>query len=146
MARTKNLQPWLDYFHMLRRYEHEGFLLMEAEKHEAYITRAALCTLSAEGPVAVSDGTDWTLAARRLMKNIPKVVRRIRSYAAWLSREGKDYLARPFALHVVHEDDQHDLLYTVIITSRRRWWKLWMWHDSYDVIRYDRPESERPAD
>lgn len=144
---VRNLQPWLDYFRMLQRYEHDGFLQMEAEKHEAYITRAALCTLSADGPVILGkDIEDWKFAARRLMKDVPKVVRRIRSYGAWLSRRGGDDLSHPFALHVVQEDEPHDLLYTVIITSRRRWWKLWMWHDSYDVIRYDRPEDERPED
>lgn len=143
MARIRNLQPWLDYFRMLQRYEQEGFLQTDAEKHEAYITRAALCTLSADGPVILGkDIEDWEYAARRLMKDIPKAVRRIRSYAAWISREGDGYISHPFALHVVQEDWPHDLLYTVVITSRRRWWKLWMWHDTFDVIRYDRPGKE----
>lgn len=137
------MQPWLDYFRMLQRYEHDGYLQTDAEKHEAYITRAALCTLSADGPVILGkDIEDWEYAARRLMRDIPKAVRRIRSYAAWISREGDGYMSRPFALHVVQEDGPHDLLYTVVITSRRRWWKLWMWHDTFDVIRYDRPGKE----
>lgn len=130
----KDLQSWLDYFVLLQKYEDGGFLEVFAEKHEAYVTRAALFTLS---PVVIGkDMASWTDAARLLTKNMPKVIRRIRSYAAWLSREGAGYPSRPFVLHVVHEDAPHDLLYTLVVTSRRRWWKLWMWHDSIEVIDY----------
>ena len=41
----KNLQPWLDYFDMLHTYEQKGYLQMEPQKHETYVTRAALLTL-----------------------------------------------------------------------------------------------------
>ncbi len=43
-----NLQPWLDYFKMLQRYEAKGFLEVKSQEHEAYITRAALLTLVPE--------------------------------------------------------------------------------------------------
>jgi len=134
-ARVKNLQPWMDYFMMLQRYERDGFLQTEAEKHEAYLTRAALCTL-AEGGKEAAAPADMDYVAM-LSRGTPRVLRCIRTYAAWLSREGRDYLSRPFALHVVHEDGPHDLLYTIVLTGRRRWWMPWTWHDSMEVIVYD---------
>lgn len=48
MSKNKHqdLQPWLDYFKMLQQYETKGFLQMNPKEHEAYITRAAFCSLS----------------------------------------------------------------------------------------------------
>ena len=139
MARAKNLQPWLDYFKMLQRYEKEGFLLMDAEKHEAYVTRAALFTVAGydDDPEALADSSYPAILRRT--RAIAYTVRRIRSYAAWLSREGKDYLSRPFAINVVDDDasTEHEPLYTITVTTKRRWWKLWMLHDNYEVIAYD---------
>jgi len=56
MAKKKtNLQPWLDYFKMLQRYETKGFLQMNPKEHEAYITRAALLTLVPKADGTVTD-------------------------------------------------------------------------------------------
>jgi len=56
MAKKRtNLQPWLDYFKMLQRYEQEGFLQMNPKEHEAYVTRAALLTLVPEADGTVTD-------------------------------------------------------------------------------------------
>ena len=130
-SKTKDLQPWLDYFEMLQTYEAKGFLDMKADKHEAYITEPALFALS-----SAKDLRDaWQRALA--VEGMTVVQRRIRAYAGWKSMHGGDYLSRPFALHVVKDAYPHDLLYTLVITSRRRWWKLWMWHDSIEVISYD---------
>ena len=138
MARIKNLQPWLDYFRMLQQYEKNGYLLVKAEKHEAFVARAALFAVAGwdASPEALADRSDP--AVLRRTRAVAAAVRRIRNYAAWLSRDGKDYLSRPFALNV---GDDAEPLYTVIVTSRRRWWKLWRWHDTFDVISYGRPED-----
>jgi hypothetical protein len=123
--KRKNLQPWLDYFKMLVTYESNGLLEMQPAKHEAYVTRPALH--------AMTEGDDpW-----RQLTSLPKTVRRLRAYAGWKSCEGKDYLKAPFAVHVVKDEKPHDLLYTVVLTPRRAWWKLWMTADRIDVIEYD---------
>lgn len=125
-----NLEPWLDYFRMLRVYEREGFLNVLPEKHEAYITRAALCTLACCDP-------EETL---RLAKGVRRTLAGIRAYAGWMSRDGGDYLRYGFALHVVHEEAPHDPLCTVFSSRRRAWWKLWRMADRVEVIGY----SEKP--
>lgn len=132
----KNLQPWLDYFKVLQRYEVCGFLEVTAEKHEAYVTQAALFTLAGydEATIAIADQSVVPGASR--YKAIASVLRNIRTYAGWKSQYGGSYLDRSFALHVVKDDAPHDLFYTLLITSRRRWWKLWMWHDSIELIEY----------
>ena len=122
--RYHDLQPWLDYFEMLHTYEQKGFLEVFPEKHEAYITEPALFTLS---PAT---------------KTLPSVVRRIRTYAGWRSQYGGTYLSHPFALHVVDAEEGHDLLYTLLLTRRRVWWKLWMKTDRIEVIEYGRKKKE----
>lgn len=133
MSKTVNLQPWLDYFEMLHTYEQKGFLQSDCEKHEAYVTRSSLHTLSGEEdtlPATTSGGI-------RRMRAYVATVRRLRAYAAWQSREGRDYLERPFAVHVVKEEPPHDLLCTILLDRRRRWQSLWFKADSFDVITYD---------
>ena len=105
-----NLQPWLDYFDMLHTYEESGFLQMEPEKHEAYVTQPALH--------AMSDGDDPTLQMRD--GSIEKTVQRLRAYAGFRAQQGEQYLKQNFAVHVVQPDAPHDLMYTLFI-SRRRW-------------------------
>lgn len=131
-AKKKNLQPWLDYFEMLQTYETKGLLEMKPDKHEAYITEPALFALTKAKDLM--DAWQRALAACET----PIVLRRIRTYAGWKSLHDDGYLSRPFALHVVRDEEPHDLLYTIVITSRRRWWKLWMWHDSIEIIEYGR--------
>lgn len=125
MKKPVNLQPYLDYFGMLRQYEISGFIEVMPDKHEAYITRAALHTLAP------------------LREAVPQVARHIRAYAAWeanvsdSSQPGIHYSNAPFALHVVQEDAPHDLLYTLLLTRRRRWFSPWRKSDSIEVITYN---------
>lgn len=133
MSKTVNLQPWLDYFEMLHNYELSGYLQMEPEKHEAYVTLSALHTLSGENdtqPATTEEGI-------RRIKAYAAVVRRLRTYAAFLSTQGKDYLTWPFAVHVIKDDPPHDPLFTIILEKRRHWWSLWFKVDSFEVIEYD---------
>lgn len=142
-TKYRNLQPWLDYFRMLQEYERNGYL--EIGRHdkatdstvtnEAYVTRSALMTLTGVTPEPddyPGENKTWW----RMLKEIPKVMRRIRTYAGWRSQEGESFLGRPFALNVVKDDEPHDLFCTIVLTTKRRWWKLWMKTDCFDVIPY----------
>ena len=125
MAKTTDLQPWLDYFDLLGTYERKGFLEVMPNKHEAYITQPARH--------ALSEGDD---PQEQISKAIPETVLRIRAYAAWKSQEGQPYLKQNFALHVVEPEHPHDLLYTLLLTQTRRWIRLWRKTDSIEVITY----------
>lgn len=134
MAKHKNLQPWIDYFQMLRTYEEKGFLQVEAEKHEAYVTEPALYTLAGCSFSARELGMGVDVPS--ILKKVSGLVRHLRVYAAWKSQGGAGYDTYAFAVHVVKDVEPHDLLHTIVLTTRRRWWKLWMRHDSFDVISY----------
>lgn len=144
-----NLQPWLDYFGMLRQYEQKGFLQVKPQEHEAYITRAALLTLAGIDEQAVqytaavpqSSAGAALSAATRQLQAIPALIRRLRTYAAYLSTEGEAYLAQPFALHIVKEDYPHDLLLTVLLQQRRTWYGRTKEH--IEVIDYTEKEAEQ---
>ena len=123
----KNLQPWLDYFKVLQKYQESGYLEVRPKEHEAYITRAALYTLAGGD---VNDNI-------KLLQDIAKVVRHIRTYCGWRKQDGYEYLKEPFALHVVKEEHPHDLVYTLHLSRRRVWWKLWMKTDRIEVIDYE---------
>ena len=123
----QNLQPWLDYFQMLRTYQEKGYLEVKPKEHEAYITRAALYTLAGGD---VNDNM-------KLLQDVAKVVRHIRTYCGWRQQDGYEYLLKPFALHVVKEEYPHDLVYTLHLSRRRVWWKLWMKTDRIEVIDYE---------
>lgn len=123
----KNLQPWLDYFKVLQQYQEKGFLEVKPKEHEAYITRAALYTLAGGD---VNDNI-------KLLQEVAKVVRHIRTYCGWRQQDGYAYLKEPFVLHVVKEEYPHDLVYTLHLSRRRVWWKLWMKTDRIEVIDYE---------
>lgn len=130
MSKHKDLHPWLDYFEMLHQYEQQGFLEMKQDKHEAYVTRAALHAMTpGDNPV------------QQIENDIFETVRRLRAYAAYISlRSGWDYNNAPFAIHVVQEEPPHDLLYTLLLTRRRRWFSPWKKSDCIEVISYnDKP-------
>lgn len=131
MKRSTNLQPWISCFEMLEKYEEKGFLLVEAEKHEAHVTLPALLTMAG---VVINPDTELDVPA--ILRTVGRTVRRLRGYAGWRSQHGGDYLSRPFALHVVKSDYPHDRLHTILLTRRRRWWKLWFHHDYFEVIEY----------
>ena len=130
--KKNNLQPWLDYFEMLHTYEQSGYLQMEAEKHEAYVTRSSLHTLTGEKDTQPTTTDD----SIRRIRAYAAVIRRLRTYAAFLSTHGKDYLKHPFAVHLVKDDAPHDLLCAILLEKRLRWWSLWMKVDSFEVIEY----------
>ena len=124
--RRLNVQPLLDYFEMLYRYKTSGLLEVYPEKHEAYVTQPALH--------AVTPGDD---PREQIPRALQRTVMNIRAYAAWLSQHGGDYVSHPFAMHVVKEDERHDLLYTLYVSRHRVWWKLWLGKsDHIEVIGY----------
>ena len=124
-----NLQPWLDYFDMLRTYEEKGFLEVLQDKHEAYVTRAALHTLSLGDPLT-----------QVLSGELARTLRRLQAYAGWRSCDGRKYLKESFALHVVNEGYPYDLAYTLLITAAPFWKRWYKGRYPIEVIDY----SEKP--
>ena len=161
MSKTKDLQPWLDYFRMLRQHADKGYLLMKPDDHEAYVTQPALYVLAGFSAEQVRLG-DLLRDGLRTTRMLADTARHIRQYAAWLAAAQKGlstfdpraaydpdkplpviptaelsaYLAQPFALNVVQPDEPHDPLYTLLIETRRPWWCLWLPHDHIEVITY----------
>ena len=128
MSKRKSLQPWLEYFDMLHTYEQKGYLEVKPEKHEAYITRAALCTLSPTPALPEGEGV---AADTRVLDT----ARRLRIYAAYRSSSDADYDKYAFALHVVKEEPPHDVLCTLLLTRKRNW--LGIRRERVEVINYD---------
>ena len=122
----KDLQPWLDYSDMLKTYEYKGYLEIQLDKHEAYVTQPALH--------AMSKGDDPQVQLRD--GSITETVRHIQGIAAFRSTKGVAYMKSPFAIHVVHPEPPHDLLYTLLITHHKSWRTLWRWRDNIEIIDY----------
>ena len=135
IAKT-SLQPWLDYFTMLQAHEESGFLQMEPAKHEAYITLPCLCAMSTDVSVEQVTQEDLSRMQRQLVRRIPRTLRRLRAYGGFRSGEGRAYLTRNFAVHVIGDNPPHDPLYTLLLTRRRRWWCLWCKREYIDIITY----------
>ena len=112
----KNLQPWIDYFKMLMKFEDSGYLEVLTGRHEAYITRAALCTMVGISPQRIETRPFVMM----------RTLRMLRAFAAWKGAASLGYLDRPFVVHVVTEEKPHDPLLVLMLERRRRWWKLWM--------------------
>ena len=161
MAKKRtNLQPWLDYFKMLQRYEQKGFLQMNPKEHEAYITRAALLTL------ANIDAVDIQPVASSQPEAIADTLSRLRAYAAyrWAPAVGQQhpvdindpdaeipvipeaeltaYLSQPFATHIVKEDYPHDLLLTLLLQQKRSWRTAWRTVDTIEAIDYTEQKNK----
>lgn len=139
-SKHQDLTPWLDYFKMLQQYEQKGFLEIKPQEHEAYVTRAALLTLSPTPALPEGEGD----AANG--KALADTLSRLRAYAAYRSahavgqRHPADmndpaaplpaipeaeltvYLSQPFAVHIVKEDYPHDLLLTLLLQQKRPWY------------------------
>lgn len=128
MNKRKSLQPWLEYFDMLHTYEQKGYLEVKPEKHEAYITRAALCTLSPTP--ALPEGEGGAADTRVL-----DTAHRLRTYAAYRSASDADYDKYAFALHVVKEEPPHDVLCTLLLTRKRNWFGIR--RERVEVINYE---------
>lgn len=121
--KRKDLQPWLDYFEMLRANVESGFLQMNVAKHEAFVTQP--------GIHAMSEGDD---PAKQIEDgSIINTAHRIFIYAAWLSGEGIGYRHKPFAVHVVKPDEPHDMIYTILFT---RVFRFLRWKEKVEVINY----------
>lgn len=119
----KDLQPWVDYFEMLRANVESGFLQMSVVKHEAFVTQPGIHAMS-EGDdpeKQIEDGS------------VLQTAHRIFIYAAWLSGEGDGYRHKPFAVHVVKPDEPHDMIYTILFTRVLRFFK---WKEKVEVINY----------
>lgn len=119
----KDLQPWLDYFDMLRANVEPGFLQMSVVKHEAFVAQP--------GIHAMSEGDD---PAKQIENgSLLQTAHRIFTYAAWLSGEGNGYRHKPFAVHVVKDTEPHDMIYTILFTSVFRFFR---WKEKVEVINY----------
>lgn len=113
----KDLNPLIQYFKKLHAYECGGFLDVMKEKREAYITRAALLTLMGVDETDIVGG----FADQQVpMTVISTILQLLRGYAGFLSQQGKKYLEGNFALHVVGDDPPHDLVLTLLLTTRKR--------------------------
>lgn len=124
VKQNKNdLKPWLALLKMLRAYVTLGYLQMDIVKHEVYVTQPAIHALSkgSDPMEQIKNGSVITTAIR------------IRSYAAWLSGEGKAYQQANFAVHVVKPDEPHDLIYTLVFTQKLRFFKR---RDTVNIIIY----------
>ena len=128
--KNNNLQPWLDYFDMLKAYEQKGYLQLEIDRHEAYVTQTALHAMTPgdDPQQQLQDGS------------ITDTVRYMQNYAAFRSTQGKAYMEPPFAIHVVRDEPPHDPIYTLVITHRKSWRTLWQWQDNIEVINYQSEE------
>ena len=119
----KDLQPWVDYFEMLRANVESGFLQMSVVKHEAFVTQPCIH--------AMSEGDD---PAKQIENgSLLQTAHRIFTYAAWLSGEGNGYRHKPFAVHVVKPDEPHDMIYTILFTRVLRFLR---WEEKVEVINY----------
>jgi hypothetical protein len=158
-SKHQDLAPWLDYFKMLQRYEQEGFLEVKPQEHEAYVTRAALLTLSPTLSLPEGEGD----AANG--KALADTLSRLRAYAAyrWAPAVGQQhpvdindpdaeipvipieeltaYFSQPFAIHIVKEDYPHDLLLTLLLQQKRSWRTAWRTVDTIETIDYTGKEN-----
>ena len=152
--KARDLQPYLDYFGMLESYVRSGYIEVLLSAHEAYITLPALHTLA---------GTDIYGTKHDTAGKILDTARHIRAYAEYLNsaedaykkyakaielapdtpfttaanRKDKDKRhSSAFALHVVADRHPHDLIFSVIIERKRRWWNMWKPTDEYEIINY----------
>ena len=119
----KDLQPWVDYFEMLRANVESGFLQMSVVKHEAFVTQPGIHAMS-EGDdpeKQIEDGS------------VLQTAHRIFTYAAWLSGEGDGDRHKPFAVHVVKPDEPHDMIYTILFTRVLRFMR---WKEKVEVMNY----------
>lgn len=120
-----NIQTMIDYFDVLRAYECRGLLVTHPEDHIAYVTRVALCSLTG------SDAKDdW---AKEIVN---RTAHYIRAWAAFKSGEGRKYEYADFALHVMSDDEQPSVLFTVVLSQPRCWWWPWRRRERLEVITY----------
>lgn len=181
----KDLQPYLDYFDVLRKYAEQGLLEVLPAAHEAYITAPALYALSYVDDIDklvkhvehTGNRFEQLRLNAKLFQSLTATTNNIRIYADFLNANAdgfKEYqeaaetakdtpastsavsqaaenLRKPrktkvngqwsmvngnFALHVVSDKERHPLLYTILATTKRRWYTPWKKTDHYEVITY----------
>ena len=154
-----DLQPLLDYFDLLRRYEQKGYLEPKPEDHEVYITLSAYATLLPPAGMTAKENLSYGSAVYYNLQHM-------RTYAAWLAaarrgladhdpktaadpmvplktiptKELTGYLSQPFSLHIVADEHPHDLITTLLLSKKRHWHHLWRKTDHVDVINYKSEE------
>lgn len=132
--KTQNLQPWLDWFDVLRVYCEKGFLEVLPEKGEAYVTEPAFYTLA-----DIRTPDDLKAEPGDMAKasdNLLEAVRRVKVYCDYLATATQRGVGSTFALHVVEADAPHDLRYTVVMEKRRRWWWPWRKMEEFSFVYY----------
>ncbi len=138
---NKDLQPWLDYFKLLQKYEEKGYLEVMADKHEAYVTRAAFLLLLGLDETSIAKTAEQPTPQTVQLSDIADLLQRIRVYAGFRSQQGEQYLDVNFALHVVKDDVPHDLLCTFLLTKKRNW--LGRKKEHVEIISYGEVKSEK---
>ena len=108
--KRSDISPFLDYFSMLSEYVEKGYMQLDVKEHAVYITQPAIH--------AMTPGNDPAMQLRD--GSIENTAFRIRAYVAWLSGEGNDYLDRNFSVHVVKDEEPHDLMYTILLSKGGR--------------------------
>lgn len=104
-----DISPFLEYFSMLSEYLDKGFLQIDVAKHEVFVTQPAIH--------ALSPGND---PAEQLRNGaIAHTALSLRAWAAWMSGEGNDYMKRNFSVHVVKDEEPHDLIFTLLFSQSR---------------------------
>jgi hypothetical protein len=166
-SKHPDLTPWLDYFKMLQRYEQKGFLEIKPQEHEAYVTRAALLTLSPTPALPEGEGdaaNNLPLQGGQRGAALADTLSRLRAYAAyrWAPAVGQQhpadindpdaeipvipieeltaYFSQPFAVHIVKEEYPHDLLLTLLLQQKRSWYGRMK--DVIEVIDYTEQKTE----
>lgn len=104
-----DISPFLEYFSMLSEYLDKGFLQIDVAKHEVFVTQPAIH--------ALSPGND---PAEQLRNGaIAHTALSLRAWAAWMSGEGNDYMKSNFSVHVVKDEEPHDLIFTLLFSQSR---------------------------
>jgi len=104
-----DISPFLEYFSMLREYVEKGYMQLDVKEHAVYITQPAIH--------AMSPGNDPAMQLRD--GSIENTAFRIRAYVAWMSGEGNDYMKSNFSVHVVKDEEPHDLIFTLLFSQPR---------------------------
>lgn len=99
IGRKKDLSPWLDWFAVLDKYIESGYLEILPEVHEAYITEAALHTLSNTDDILMSietakrngDTIEAICQSKQLWNCIRPTVRRLSVYSDYLHTADEAY-------------------------------------------------------
>ena len=158
----QNLQPWLDYFALLQTYVRQGYLEVIPAAPEAYITLPALYTLANADPnedkleqtqklcnvgrhlrtyAEYLDASDEGF--KLYQQNYEKIPRNNEPTSYNTILQAASNLQKlphrpknPFALHVVKSERPHDLLYTILLTRKRRWFWPFTSITCYEVVDY----------